>query len=79
MLVTSFVSMEINTQLLLTLKEGSKKKKKRKRKINVKQTKRQRKKALAQFSVCESTKRWRYPLGKGFGLGLVSHFLRPLS
>lgn len=79
MLVTSFVSMEINTQLLLTLKEGSKKKNKTKRKINVKQTKRQRKKALAQFSVCESAKRWRYPLGKGFGLGLVSHFLRPLS
>lgn len=80
MLVTSFVSMEINTQLLLTLKEGSKKKQnKTKRKINVKQTKRQRKKALAQFSVCESAKRWRYPLGKGFGLGLVSHFLRPLS
>ena len=53
--------------------------KKKKRKINVKQTQRQRKKALAQFTVCESAKRWRYPLGKGFGLGLVSHFLRPLS
>lgn len=54
MLVTSFVSMEINTQLLLTLKEGSKKKnKKTKRKINVKQTKRQRKKALAQLSVSQ--------------------------
>ena len=60
--------MEINTQLLLTLKEGSKEKnknKKTKRKINVKQTQRQRKKALAQFTVCESAKRWRYPLGKG--------------
>ena len=67
MLVTSFVSMEINTQLLLTLKEGSKKKKnnkKTKRKINVKQTKRQRKKALAQLSVSQQ-KGGDIPLAKG--------------
>ena len=65
MLVTSFVSMEINTQLLLTLKEGNKKKNKQtKRKINVKQTKRQRKKALAQLSVSQKNG-GDIPLAKG--------------
>ena len=67
------------TTVVNSKRREQKKQNKTKRKINVKQTKRQRKKALSQFTVCESAKRWRYPLGKGLGLGLVSHFLRPLS